>query len=186
MRPWWHQLKGKLFEAELVFTFWHSKSSSPLYAKASYNNHQRAIGMPQSAQIRCWLPLNPLRQTSRQRGPEGARELSGSPHPPVLLLHQLGDSNRILNEGMRHAFQQRRHRLHSPIKAAQHSLNTPSNDPPWTQENCTLASSIFDRRFRFAMTSILSAVHCECSWAFLLSNLPQLRGDAIRTPEAIR
>lgn len=145
--------------------------------------------MPQSAQIRCWLPLNPIRQTSRQRGLEGARELGElafTKDSNPLLLHQLGDSNRILNEGMRHVLQRRRRRLHSPIKAAQHNLNTPSNDPPWTRENCTLASSIFDRRFRFAVTSILSAAHCVCSWAFLLSNLPQLRGDAIRMPEAIR
>lgn len=89
--------------------------------------------MPQSAQIRCWLPLNPIRQTSRQRRLEGARELGElafTKDSNPLLLHQLGDSNRILNEGMRHVLQRRRRRLHSPIKAAQHSLNTPSNDPP--------------------------------------------------------
>lgn len=51
------------------------------------------------------------------------RRFKVAPHPPALLLHQLGDNNRIRNEGMRH-------RLHSPIKAAQRSLNTPSNDPP--------------------------------------------------------
>lgn len=104
VRPCWHQLKGKLFKAELLFTFWHVKSSSPLYAKASHNNHQTVTAMPQSAQIRRWLALKP----SFKRGPketQGAGFLpqvqSSTPHPPVLLLHQLGDNNRILNEGMR-------------------------------------------------------------------------------------
>ncbi len=60
---------------ELVSTLWHYKNSSPLHAKASYNNHQRAPAMPQSAQIRRWLPLNPIRQTNRQRVLEWAREL---------------------------------------------------------------------------------------------------------------
>ncbi len=35
-----------------------------------------APAMPQSAQIRRWLPLNPIRQTNRQRGLEWARELA--------------------------------------------------------------------------------------------------------------
>lgn len=84
VRPCWHQLKGKLFKAELLFTFWHVKSSSPLYAKASHNNHQTVTAMPQSAQIRRWLALKP----SFKRGPketQGAGFLpqvqSSTPHP---------------------------------------------------------------------------------------------------------
>lgn len=157
MRPWWHQLKGKSFEAELAVIFWHILKALVHFMqkhlmttiKEQHRCHNHLISaadFPWTTSIRWSVSAG-----RRGEGTQGDGFLpqiqSGAPHPPVLLLHQLGDSNRILNESMRHAFQRRR--LHSPIKAAQHSLNTPSNDPPWTRENCTLASSIFDKTLSF-------------------------------------